>query len=90
MLDEEHDPLILESYDDSYYTYGSINGHNVVIARMSQGQPGKVSASKLVQPLSPSLSLLTRETDSGPFPRGKVRNLTAETRGRVYGVTILN
>ena len=90
MLDEEHDPLILQCYDDSCYTYSSINGHNVVIARMPQGQPGKVSASKLVQPLSQTLSRLTRETDLGPFPRGKVRTLMAKTGGRVYGVTSLN
>lgn len=54
MLDEEHDPLILQASDHNSYTYGSINGHNVVIACMPPGQPGKVSASKLVQPLSQS------------------------------------
>ena len=52
MLDEEHDPLRLPTYDENSYTYGSINGHNVVVACMPLGQPGKVSASKLVQPLS--------------------------------------
>ena len=52
MLDEEHDSLSLSTLDENSYTYGSINGHNIVIACMPPGQPGKVSASKLVQPLS--------------------------------------
>ena len=34
--------------------YGSINHHNVVIACLPPGQPGKVSASRLVHPLSQS------------------------------------
>ena len=54
MLDEEHDPLSPPVHDENSYTYGSINGHNVIIACMPPGQPGKVSASKLVQPLSQS------------------------------------
>ena len=54
MLDEEHDPLTLPTDDENSYTYGSINGHNVVIACMPPGQPGKVSASRLVQPLRQS------------------------------------
>ena len=54
MLDEEHDPLSPQAHDDNFYTYGSINGHNVIIACMPPGLPGKVSASKLVQPLSQS------------------------------------
>ena len=54
MLDEEHESLSLSPHDENSYTYGSISGHNVVIACMPPGQPGKVSASKLVQPLSQS------------------------------------
>ena len=54
MLDEEHDPVSLSNHDENSYTYGSIDGHNVVIACMPPGQPGKVSAFKLVQPLSSS------------------------------------
>ena len=54
MLDEEHDHLSPSTHDENSYTYGSINGHNVVIACMPPGQPGKVSASKLIQPLSQS------------------------------------
>lgn len=49
MLDEEHERLRLDGNDDNTYSYGSINGHNVVIACMPPGQPGKVSASRLVQ-----------------------------------------
>ena len=52
MLDEEHDPLSLPTHDENSYTYGSINGHNVVIACIPPGQLSKVSASKLVSPLS--------------------------------------
>ncbi|MCJ1271298.1 hypothetical protein MMC22_011198 [Lobaria immixta] len=54
MLDEEHDAFSLLVHDENSYTYGSINGHNVVIACMPPGQPGKVSALKLVQPLNQS------------------------------------
>ena len=54
MLDLEHESLSLQAFDENSYTYGSINGHNVVIASMPPGQPGKVSAFKLVQPLSQS------------------------------------
>lgn len=58
MLDEEHEPLSLPIHDENTYTYGSINGHNVVIACLPPGLPGKVSASKLVQPLSQSFPKL--------------------------------
>ena len=54
MLDEEHQSLSPPTHDENSYTYGSINGHHVVIACLPPGQPGKVSASKLVQPLSQS------------------------------------
>ena len=54
MLDETHQPLPQRSGDKNIYTYGSIDGHNVVIACMPPGQPGPVSAQKLVQPLRDS------------------------------------
>ncbi|CZR51490.1 uncharacterized protein PAC_01366 [Phialocephala subalpina] len=54
MLDDEHEPLNLEIEDENTYVYGSINKHNVVIACMPPGQPGKVSAARLIQPLSHS------------------------------------
>ena len=54
MLDEEHDPLSPPTHDENSYTYGSINGHNVVIACLAPGLPRKVSTAKLVQPLSRS------------------------------------
>ena len=54
MLEEQHDPLSTLVHDENSYTYGSINGHNVIIACMPPGQPAKVSASKLVQPLGQS------------------------------------
>jgi len=54
MLDESHEPLRLDAHDDNSYAYGSINGHNVVIACLPPGQPGTVSAARLIQPLSRS------------------------------------
>ena len=54
MLDEEHEQLPQMDNDENTYTYGSINGHNIVIACMPPGQPGKVSASRLVQSLPTS------------------------------------
>ena len=54
MLDDVHDPLSPPADDENSYTYGSINRHNVIIASMPPGQPGRVSASILVQPLSQS------------------------------------
>ena len=54
MLDEEHEQLPQIDNDEHTYTYGSINGHNIVIACMPPGQPGKVSASRLVQSLPTS------------------------------------
>lgn len=38
MLDERHDPLPKPPNDDNVYTLGSVNGHNVVIACLPEGQ----------------------------------------------------
>ncbi|KAL6719007.1 hypothetical protein ACLMJK_003242 [Lecanora helva] len=55
MLDRTHrPPANPNQYDENTYVYGDINGHNVVIACMPPGQPGPVSAQKLVQPLKQS------------------------------------
>ena len=54
MLDEEHEELPQDDSDENTYTYGSIKGHNIVIACMPPGQPGKVSASRMVQSLPTS------------------------------------
>ncbi len=55
MLDYRHKPVRdLNEYDENTYTYGSINGHNIVIACLPPGQPGGASAARLVQPLSMS------------------------------------
>ena len=51
MLDEEHEELPQNDNDENTYKYGSIQGHNIVVACMPPGQPGKVSASRLVQSL---------------------------------------
>ncbi|EPS35660.1 hypothetical protein H072_10944 [Dactylellina haptotyla CBS 200.50] len=49
MLDEQHKPCQLPSNDENAYLYGSINGHNIVIASLAPSQPGKVHATKLAQ-----------------------------------------
>ena len=55
MLDQEHETLRLDNpQDENTYTYGSINGHNVVIACLPPGQPGKLSVLRLVKPLNQS------------------------------------
>ena len=51
MLDEKHQALPKPDNDDNTYYYGSINGHNIVIACMPLGQPGTISAARLVEPL---------------------------------------
>ena len=51
MLDEEHEELPQDDKYENTYTYGSIKGHNIVIACMPPGQPGKVSASRMVHSL---------------------------------------
>jgi nucleoside phosphorylase len=57
-LDEEHDPPNLKLADSNSYHYGSINGHNIVIACMPPGDPGIVSANSLVQPLRANFRFL--------------------------------
>lgn len=55
MLDHRHFALqLILDDDDNTYTYGSINGHNVVIACLPPTQPGILSAQRLVQPLKKS------------------------------------
>ena len=54
MLDRRHPPLRLTRSDENIYTYGSINGHNVVITCLPPGLTGPISAQKLVQPLRES------------------------------------
>ena len=55
MLDHEHEPAYLENRaDKNVYEYGDLNGHNVVIACLAPGQPGNLSAQKLVRPLHES------------------------------------
>ena len=53
MLDEEHEDCVsnMQFEDDNAYVFGSINKHNVVVACMPLGRPGKVSASIMVDTL---------------------------------------
>ena len=54
MLDEQHEGLPQLDGDDNAYIYGSIKGHNIIIACLPLGVPGTVSAAILVGPLSKS------------------------------------
>ncbi|KAK6532777.1 hypothetical protein TWF281_006953 [Arthrobotrys megalospora] len=54
MLDVRHEPCELPFDDDSAYTYGSISGHNVVIACAPYGTLRTNSTSALIQTLSRS------------------------------------
>lgn len=47
MLDEQHSPLPRHETDTNDYQYGSINGHNIVIACMPPSMSGNVSATYL-------------------------------------------
>ncbi len=58
MLDERHEELSQPDDDDNTYTYGSIKGHNIVIACLPIGQPGEISASRLVESLPKSFPTL--------------------------------
>ena len=72
MLDETHPRLPRRHGDRNIYTYGSIGGHNVVIACMPPGQPGPVSAQKLVQTLRysfPNMSVHLFVGIGGGVPR---------------------
>lgn len=58
MLDERHASLPnLNASDENVYTYGEINEHNVVIARMPTGETGKVSAALTAQFLKDSFKM---------------------------------
>ena len=55
MLDHLHEPAKLKNkLDENTYEYGDINGHNVVLACLAPGQPGNLSAQRLVRPLKQS------------------------------------
>ena len=55
MLDHLHMPAYHgNESDENVYEYGDINGHNVVLACVAPGQPGKLSAQRLVRPLKQS------------------------------------
>ncbi|KFA60077.1 hypothetical protein S40285_09261 [Stachybotrys chlorohalonatus IBT 40285] len=52
MLDEEHDPPDYDTaYDDNIYTYGTLAGHNVVIATCPPGLTGNVNAGRVTGPM---------------------------------------
>ena len=73
MLDSRHAALQLPvDDDDNSYTYGNINGHNVIIACLPPGQPGKISSQRLIHPLKksfPNLKLHLFVGIGGGVPR---------------------
>jgi len=52
VLDERHEDPSRDIDDENSYFFGSIGGHNIVIGCLPPGQPGLVSASRLVGPMS--------------------------------------
>lgn len=50
-LDKDYDEPPLKHEDENSYFYGSIGDHRVVIACLPPGQPGPVSAARLIQPM---------------------------------------
>ncbi|KAL3422946.1 Ankyrin repeat domain-containing protein 50-like protein 3 [Phlyctema vagabunda] len=58
VLDEKHEAPSQTIDDENSYFFGSINGHNIVVACLPPGQPGVVSASKLVGPMMRSFPSL--------------------------------
>ena len=77
MLDVKHPPPPRQNlYDDYGYTYGSIKNdyvvHNIVIACLPAGMPGKVSAARVVQPMKqtfPNLKIFLLVGIAGGVPR---------------------
>lgn len=52
MLDEEHEPPDIDTHtDENVYEYGSVAGHNVVLATCRQGMTGNVNVSSITAPL---------------------------------------
>jgi nucleoside phosphorylase len=58
VLDEWHEDPPRDFDDINSYFFGSIGGHNIVIGCLPPGQPGLVSASSLVEPMSRSFKNL--------------------------------
>ena len=57
-LDQRHQDPPQDADDDNSYFFGSIGGHNIVIGCMPPAQPGLVSASRLVGPMTRSFTNL--------------------------------
>ena len=47
-LDEQHMKANVPDEDENFYSYGSINGHNTVIACLPAGMPRAVSAASVI------------------------------------------
>ena len=60
MLDEEHQtPAAKPTNDQNAYIYGAIGSHNIIITCMPFGQPGTISASRMVGSMPNSFPNLT-------------------------------
>ena len=72
MLDTRYQDVLPPEGDDNLYVFGSIHGHNVVIACMPFNQPGLVSAATLLpsaQRSFPNLSIYLLVGTAGGIPR---------------------
>ena len=72
VLDRRFDAVTPLEDDDNSYVFGSIHGHNVVIACMPLNQPGLVSAATVLAPIKrsfPNLSVHLFVGIAGGFPR---------------------
>jgi nucleoside phosphorylase len=54
VLEDRHEDPPRDFDDENSYFFGSIGGHNIVIACLPPSQPGLVSASRLIAPMSRS------------------------------------
>ena len=57
MLDERHKPLPRMANDSNAYEYGSIHGHNIVIACLPSGEYGIASATSVAKDMLRSFSI---------------------------------
>ena len=58
MLDEHRSPLPQESHDHNTYTFGRIGVHNVILACLSAGATGTISAAKVATQMLSSFKWL--------------------------------
>jgi nucleoside phosphorylase len=76
MLDELHPPPLYDThFDENTYTYGTVNGHAVVVATCPPGQTGNVNAGRLTGPMFktfPNIRMALLVGIGGGIPRPDV------------------